>query len=139
MSFSMGRPDTLGADLYHNREFPTIGESDAESVTSGGSDLVDPPSCAIIKCMVDYSKVIRRICLDIYLPETTVPRTVTLAHQIDRDLQAWAGSLPEPIQPTASAQPPSLKSAREAQWMKRQRLVLTMSESKSLHDVLCMD
>ncbi|KAF6831652.1 C6 transcription factor [Colletotrichum musicola] len=126
MSFSMGRPDTLGADLYHNRQFPAIGDMDTESASSGGSDLVDPPSCAIIKSMVDYSKVIRRICLDIYLPETTVPRTVTLAHQIDRDLQAWTESLPEPIRPTSSAQPPSLKSAREAQWTKRQRLVLTM-------------
>ncbi|TDZ32422.1 Zinc finger protein grt1 [Colletotrichum spinosum] len=124
MSFSMGRPDTLGADLYHNRQFPVIGETDSEY--SGASELVDPPSCAIIKSMVDYSKVIRSVCLGIYLPETTVPRTVALAHQIDQDLDKWAESLPEPIRPTGSVQPRSLKSAREAQWMKRQRLVLTM-------------
>lgn len=120
----MGRPDTLGADLYHNRQFPIIGETENEY--SSSSDLVDPPSCAIIKSMVDYSKVIRSICLGIYLPETTVPRTVTLAHQIDLDLQKWVESLPEPIRPTGTVQPRSLKSAKEAQWMKRQRLVLTM-------------
>ncbi|KAH0433878.1 hypothetical protein CcaCcLH18_05630 [Colletotrichum camelliae] len=124
MSFSMGRPDTLGADLYHNRQFPIIGETENEY--SSSSDLVDPPSCAIIKSMVDYSRVIRSICLGIYLPETTVPRTVTLAHQIDQDLQKWVESLPEPIRPTGTVQPRSLKSAKEAQWMKRQRLVLTM-------------
>ncbi|OLN96829.1 putative transcriptional regulatory protein YJL206C-like protein 1 [Colletotrichum chlorophyti] len=117
-------PDTLGADLYHNRQFPVIGESDNEYL--GSSDLVDPPSCAIIKCMVDYSKIIRSTCLGIYLPEITVPRTVQLAHQIDQDLQRWAESLPEPIRPTTSAEPRSLKSVKEAQWMKRQRLVLTM-------------
>ncbi|WQF89904.1 hypothetical protein CDEST_14918 [Colletotrichum destructivum] len=125
MSFSMGRPDTLGADLYHNRLFPVIGEAEPES-SAGGSELVDPPSCAIIKCMVDYSKIIRSICLGIYLPETTVPRTVQLAHQIDQDLQRWAEDLPEAIRPTTSVEPRSLKSVREAQWMKRQRLVLTM-------------
>ncbi|OBR04053.1 C6 transcription factor [Colletotrichum higginsianum IMI 349063] len=125
MSFSMGRPDTLGADLYHNRLFPVIGEAETES-SAGGSELVDPPSCAIIKCMVDYSKIIRSICLGIYLPETTVPRTVQLAHQIDQDLQRWAEDLPEAIRPTTSVEPRSLKSVREAQWMKRQRLVLTM-------------
>ncbi|WYZ46655.1 hypothetical protein EsH8_IX_000880 [Colletotrichum jinshuiense] len=124
MSFSMGRPDTLGADLYHNRQFPVIGEADTEY--SGSLELVDPPSCAIIKCMVDYSKIIRSICLGIYLPETTVPRTVQLAHQIDQDLQRWAESLPEPIRPTTSVEPRSLKSIKEAQWMKRQKLVLTM-------------
>ncbi|OHW97257.1 C6 transcription factor [Colletotrichum incanum] len=124
MSFSMGRPDTLGADLYHNRLFPVIGENDTEY--SGSTELVDPPSCAIIKCMVDYSKIIRSICLGIYLPETTVPRTVQLAHQIDQDLQQWAENLPEPIRPTTSVEPRSLKSVKEAQWMKRQRLVLTM-------------
>lgn len=126
MSFSMGRPDTLGADLYHNRLFPVIGEADTEY--SGSLELVDPPSCAIIKSMVDYSKIIRSICLGIYLPETTVPRTVHLAHQIDQDLQRWAESLPEPIRPTTSVEPRSLKSVKEAQWMKRQRLVLTMRE-----------
>ncbi|KAI8312969.1 putative transcriptional regulatory protein [Colletotrichum sp. SAR11_59] len=112
------------ADLYHNRQFPIIGETENEY--SSSSDLVDPPSCAIIKSMVDYSKVIRSICLGIYLPETTVPRTVTLAHQIDQDLQKWVESLPGPIRPTETVQPRSLKSAKEAQWMKRQRLVLTM-------------
>ncbi|KAI8183021.1 putative transcriptional regulatory protein [Colletotrichum sp. SAR 10_86] len=119
-----GGPAHTGADLYHNRQFPIIGETENEY--SSSSDLVDPPSCAIIKSMVDYSKVIRSICLGIYLPETTVPRTVTLAHQIDQDLQKWVESLPEPIRPTGTVQPRSLKSAKEAQWMKRQRLVLTM-------------
>lgn len=113
--------------MYHNRLFPIIGEAETES-SAGGSELVDPPSCAIIKCMVDYSKIIRSICLGIYLPETTVPRTVQLAHQIDQDLQRWAEDLPEAIRPTTSVEPRSLKSVREAQWMKRQRLVLTMHE-----------
>lgn len=49
----MGRPDTLGADLYHNRRFPLT----EVALSAGGRDLelLDHAHCAIIKCMVDLS------------------------------------------------------------------------------------
>ncbi|KAK9776256.1 putative Fungal-specific transcription factor domain-containing protein [Seiridium cardinale] len=122
MSFAMGRPDTLGADLYHNRSFPLIGNE-----TSGSSpdDRFDPPQCAIIKSMVDLSRITRSICLDIYLPETITPRTVALAYRLEQDLDKWVEGLPEAIRPRqATGEPVSLKSVRDPQWAKRQRLVL---------------
>jgi hypothetical protein len=125
MSFAMGRPDTLGADLYHNRRFPSIRSEEAES--SATSDDTDPPHCAIIKSMVDLSKITRRICLGIYLPETITPRTVALAYQLEQDLDSWLEGLPQLIRPKESISAPlSLKSVRDPQWAKRQRLVLSI-------------
>lgn len=127
MSFSMGRPDTLGADLYHNRSFPLIGH---ENSGISSDDRYDPPQCAIIKSMVDLSRITRSICLDIYLPETITPRTVALAYRLEQDLDKWVEGLPEAIRPRQSAdQPVSLKSVRDPQWAKRQRLVLGIRES----------
>ncbi|KAJ3540815.1 hypothetical protein NM208_g4888 [Fusarium decemcellulare] len=125
MSFAMGRPDTLGADLYHNRQFPRIKSDQAEDGMS--SELSEHPLCAIIEHMVHFSKITRSICLSIYLPETTAPMMVALAGQIERDLEAWAQKLPETIRPTGStSQVPSLRGVKDVQWVKRQRLVLNL-------------
>jgi hypothetical protein len=128
MSFAMGRPDTLGADLYHNRRFPIIRDDGSDYSDELGDS--DSPQCAIIKSMVDLSKITRRICLGIYLPETITPRTVALAYQLEQDLDRWTDSLPEVIRPKYSvSEPRSLKSVRDPQWAKRQRLVLSIRKS----------
>lgn len=131
MSFAMGRPDTLGSDLYHNRSFPLIG---SENSGTAPGDRFDPPQCAIIKSMVDLSRITRSICLDIYLPETITPRTVAVAYRLEQDLGKWIDSLPEAIRPKQSAnEPVSLKNVRDPQWAKRQRLVLGISETHLNH------
>ncbi|KAH7158370.1 hypothetical protein DER46DRAFT_685421 [Fusarium sp. MPI-SDFR-AT-0072] len=125
MSFAMGRPDTLGADLYHNRRFPRIGNGQNE--TGMDSEMSEHPCCAIIEHMVHFSKITRNICLSIYLPETTIPMMVAMAGQIERDLEAWTQKLPEAIRPMGSStQVPSLRGVRDVQWVKRQRLVLNL-------------
>ncbi|RYC90210.1 hypothetical protein BFJ63_vAg6920 [Fusarium oxysporum f. sp. narcissi] len=125
MSFAMGRPDTLGADLYHNRRFPRI--SNGQSETGIDSEMAEHPCCAIIEHMVHFSKITRNICLSIYLPETTIPMMVAMAGQIERDLEAWTQKLPEAIRPMGSStQVPSLRGVRDVQWVKRQRLVLNL-------------
>ncbi|KAI1045048.1 hypothetical protein LB505_009387 [Fusarium chuoi] len=125
MSFAMGRPDTLGADLYHNRRFPRI--SNGQSETGMDSEMSEHPCCAIIEHMVHFSKITRNICLSIYLPETTIPMMVAMASQIERDLEAWTQKLPEAIRPMGSStQLPSLRGVRDVQWVKRQRLVLNL-------------
>ncbi|KAH6638674.1 fungal-specific transcription factor domain-containing protein [Truncatella angustata] len=122
MSFAMGRPDTLGSDLYHNRSFPLIGN---ENSGSSSHDRFEPPQCAIIKSMVDLSRITRSICFDIYLPETITPRTIAVAYRLEQDLDKWVESLPMAIRPKQSmGEPVSLKSVRDPQWAKRQRLVL---------------
>lgn len=54
MSFSIGRPDTLGADIYHNRRFPLVRLStEADVADSANSEMLEPPYCAIIGRMVN--------------------------------------------------------------------------------------
>ena len=126
----MGRPDTLGADAYHNQRFPTVLGSSGESTSTSENRSVEPPYCGIIKSMVDFSRIIRSICLGVYLPEIerTLSKTVAVAKKIEEDLENWVDSLPESIRPTKNpAQlPRCLRNAKEPNWVKRQRLVLTI-------------
>ncbi|AEO63828.1 uncharacterized protein THITE_2010769, partial [Thermothielavioides terrestris NRRL 8126] len=110
ISFAMGRPDTLGADPYHNRRFP----------------LLDPTYCAIIKPMVDFARITRKVCLGIYLQDSTTARTVALANQIERELDEWVDGLPGRIRPRTkpASEPETLRSSKEPRWVKRQKLVL---------------
>ncbi|KAG7151694.1 putative transcriptional regulatory protein C3C7.04 like [Verticillium longisporum] len=125
LSFAMGRPDTLGADLYHTRPYPFIQGS--PNTDASQPELLEPPHCAIIKSMVDFSRLTRTVCLGIYLSDTPVLSTTALAFQIEKDLDRWIESLPEQIRPNISAGPPStLKAARDPQWAKRQKLALTI-------------
>jgi hypothetical protein len=123
----MGRPDTLGADPYHNRQFPlTRAEGVADLPDADQPDSFDPPYCIMIKPMVDFSRIIRKLCLGIYLQDNTTTRAVALAFQIEQELEQWLESLPKAIrpQPTLTNQPETLKSVKEPQWVKRQKLVL---------------
>ncbi|KAG8164417.1 hypothetical protein KVR01_006335 [Diaporthe batatas] len=124
LSFAMGRPSGLGAEEYHNRAFPLT------EFTPGfdpGSPLLDPPHCAIIEHMVHFSRLIRQVCIDIYLPQNSAARTVELAQHLDQRFDSWVAHLPEPIRPRLeSGQSIKIGSHKEAMWMKRQKLVLNM-------------
>jgi hypothetical protein len=127
MSFSMGRPDTLGADMYHNRHFPVTERNEGADAGSAHDDMLEPPHCTIIKSMVDLARIIKNISLEIYLSEEITLRTVGLAFRLQAELDRWADSVPPEIRPKLNAADlVSLKSARDAQWIKRQRLVLTL-------------
>lgn len=124
----MGRPDTLGADLYHNRRFPITEVS--PSTEGEDFELLDHPHCAIIKCMVDLSRITKSICLRVYLPQVTLAAAITISSELEGKIEQWIAALPEAIRPVVlSAQDLGLQRARDLQWMKRQRLVLTMSGS----------
>lgn len=124
----MGRPDTLGADLFHNRRLPVT--ETPQSNDPRDVELLDHAHCAIIKCMVDLSRITKSICLQIYLPQVTLAAAITLASELEQKIEQWVTNLPEVIRPiVASAQDLGLRRARDLQWMKRQRLVLTLSRS----------
>lgn len=124
----MGRPDTLGADLYHNRRFPIT--EVPQSMEGRHIELLDHAHCAIIKCMVDLSRITKSICLRIYLPQVTLTAAVAPTRELENQIEQWIAALPEAIRPIIpSAQDLGLQRARDLQWMKRQRLVLTMSWS----------
>lgn len=125
----MGRPSGLGSEEYHNRAFPLT------EFTPGfdpGSTLLEPPHCAIIEHMVHFSRLIRQVCIDIYLPQNSAARTVDLAQHLDQRFDNWLSHLPHPIRPRLdSDQSSKLGSHKEAMWMKRQKLVLNMRKSHS--------
>jgi hypothetical protein len=129
----MGRPDTLGADLYHNRRFPVTEVSqsaESRDIELRDIELLDHAHCAIIKCMVDLSRITKSICLRIYLPQVTLAAAIAPARELENQIEQWIAALPEAIRPIVpSAQDLGLQRARDLQWMKRQRLVLTMSPS----------
>jgi hypothetical protein len=126
----MGRPDTLGADLYHNRRFPVTEAS--QSGEGRDIELLDHAHCAIIKCMVDLSRITKSICLRIYLPQVTLAAAIGPARELESQIEQWITALPEAIRPIVpSDQDLGLQRARDLQWMKRQRLVLTMSRFPS--------
>ncbi|OAG12437.1 uncharacterized protein CC84DRAFT_123194 [Paraphaeosphaeria sporulosa] len=127
ISFSLGRPDTLGADIYHNRRLPLV-RTDTETERTD-SEMSEPPHCAIINYAVDLARITRTICQKIYLPNPSIADMIILTNQIERELEMWVESLPSAIRPDTQIQfhqKPSLRSARDAQWAKRQRLVLNI-------------
>ncbi len=135
LSFGMGRPDTLGAYLYHNRPFPVTKDSwKAVSTIENGPELLEPAQVAILEFMVDFSRIIRRIRLELYVPQSPAARVPGLALQyaasIEQELDRWLGHLPDVIRPQHdSDQDTSLKGAKLPQYVKKQKLVLAISTS----------
>lgn len=121
----MGRPSSLGSDDYHNREFSY---TEISELPNGNLELLDPPHCAIIKSMVDFSRITRHVGVKVYLTQNSPARTVELAQQIDQILDEWLASLPENIRPRQNAEQSILSSSKEAIWMKRQKLVLNIRQ-----------
>jgi hypothetical protein len=101
---------------------------DAEDSQNMDSPLVEPQHCAIINCMVDLSRITRTICHKIYLANAGVADMVTLTNQIEKNLDGWRQGLPKGIRPPLQQQHQqgSLRAAKDAQWVKRQRMVLNI-------------
>lgn len=125
----MGRPSSLGSDEYHNRDFPYI---DVSELPNSNIELLDPPHCAIIRYMVDFSRITRHVCVKVYLTQNSTARTMELAQQIDQILNEWLASLPETMRPQQTSNQSIVSSSKEAIWMKRQKLVLNIRKGSSL-------
>ena len=110
MSFSLGRPDTLGLDVYHNRVLPPIDNSEF----------------AIIPVMVQFARIIRKISVIIYHSSSSWQDKISFAAQIEQELDQWAASLPKNIKSLGLDEPP-LGALKEPKWCRRQRLVLRIS------------
>ncbi|KAI8676283.1 C6 transcription factor [Fusarium sp. Ph1] len=123
MAFAMGRPDSLGADVYHNRSLPAIrGDS---SCSNTPSELMEPPHCAIIKAMVDFARVTNQVVLRMYLTDSGLEKSIEAARELEQDLDRWLEALPAQIRPQKRQVPVRpLRAIKEPQYAKRQRLVL---------------
>ncbi|EUC40259.1 hypothetical protein COCMIDRAFT_41389 [Bipolaris oryzae ATCC 44560] len=125
ISFSVGRPDTLGADIHHNRKYPVIGTS--TTVDTIVSEMIEPPHCAIIGYMVDLSRITRNICHKMYLSNLSIPDMLSRANEIEKELDGWLIGLPPTLRPSVhnqTQQRSCLGSIKDAMWAKRQKLVL---------------
>ncbi|KAJ5709472.1 hypothetical protein N7493_010806 [Penicillium malachiteum] len=108
MSFSVGRPDTLGMDEYHNRAIPERDDSEY----------------AIIPWMIDFAQIIRRVSVQIYHSRITLQEKLQLALQIEMEMDRWVARLPEKLRPDVGNHNPSRSALRDPKWARRQRLVL---------------
>ncbi|KAI2792871.1 hypothetical protein POX_b02914 [Penicillium oxalicum] len=108
LSFSVGRPDTLGMDEYHNRAFPDRDDSEY----------------AIISWMVDFAQIIRRVSVQIYHSRITLQEKLHTALQIEAEMDRWLARLPDRIKPDIDPNRASRPALRDPKWARRQRLVL---------------
>lgn len=113
MSFSVGRPDTLGMDEYHNRPLPERDDSEY----------------AIIPWMVEFAQIIRKVSVQIYHSRITLQEKLQIALQVESELDRWMAKLPDSIKPDIMRQPASGSTLRDPKWARRQRLVLGIRES----------
>ena len=112
LSFSLGRPDTLGHDLYHNVPMTPLDDSET----------------AIIPVMVDFARIIRDVSMDIYLVRRTPKDRLARAFQIESDLLAWLNQLPPPLCPPLPGAPLRSKGLRDPLYARLQRMVLQLRE-----------
>lgn len=113
LSFSLGRPDTLGLDEYHNRCQPSR-EGDSEY--------------SIIPIAVDLAHMIRQVSVDLYHSRATIQQRMKDSLAIEQRLNKWLDELPKILQPDFG-QPggsvnTSISALRDPKWSRRQRLVL---------------
>ncbi|PNP86433.1 hypothetical protein FNYG_00135 [Fusarium nygamai] len=119
ISFSLGRPDSLGHDGYHTRPFPRIRNNTDES------SRLEPPEVGIIEYLVRLARLTREISTRLYCPLTgTWPKTQAI-REIDVKLDGWLQSIPLALRPTKnSASAGSLELTRQPAYIRKQRLVL---------------
>ncbi|KAL2787368.1 hypothetical protein BJX66DRAFT_327911 [Aspergillus keveii] len=121
MSFSLGRPDTLGMDEYHNRPLPPR----------------DNTQYAIIPWMVDFAQIIRKVSVQIYHRRMPLVEKLHVALAIEAELDGWMASLPGWIRPEfvdggsgeggeagANEGASGRNALRDPKWARRQRIVL---------------
>jgi hypothetical protein len=118
MSFSLGRPDTLGMDEYHNRPLPPR----------------DNSQYAIIPFMVDFARITRKVSIQIYHRRIPLQEKLTIALAIEAELDKWIAELPDQIRPDFidGAGSAGANALRVPKWARRQRLVLGIRTFLSL-------
>lgn len=108
MSFSLGRPDSLGADFYHNCALPPVENNET----------------AVITPMVDLARIIRKVAGCVYQKEITIDQRMDLASQLAAELDSWTTGLPEAIRPRLDEPTEDLGVQKDPMWAKKQRHTL---------------
>lgn len=106
MSFSLGRPDSVGMEDYHNRSMPLVEESEI----------------AIIPCMIPFARITRQVSVAT-LSKKSLREKIATANEIESEMDKWLSMLPGVIRPDVS-QVQGIKILKDPKWARRQRLVL---------------
>ena len=107
LSFALGRPDSLGLDIYHNQLMPPI----------------DDTEHAILATMVDFARMIREVSISIYASAQSIADRLIKASEIEQRMDTWVTSLPDAIRPNIyDEDTPSM--TKEARWAKKQKHTL---------------
>jgi hypothetical protein len=117
LSFTLGRPDMLGSDIYHNRPAPPIGDNEN----------------SIVPAMLGLSQVMREISVVMYLRRTTLTEKLNQAKRLEHDLDEWVAQLPPRIRPFSGGDQPPSSTLRDPYWPKLQMLILRISEWNGVH------
>jgi hypothetical protein len=115
LSFTLGRSDSLGQEIYHTRPLPPMDESEN----------------TMIPVMHQLSLIIRVISNDIYLSRSPIDEMLKRAFNIESKLDHWVASLPSIIRPSSALlveNLPNKTSVRGPYWSKNQKFVLQMRE-----------
>lgn len=119
-SFALGRPDSLGSDGYHTQSIPG---------TRSNADSTKHVLLRIVPCMIDLSRMIRRVAIDIYAQPSN--ERLFQAQKFDAELEDWYSRLPAHLQHTqiTLAKKDSLKPRWPTTYNKKEFLVLRLCES----------
>lgn len=124
-SFALGRPDSLGPDEYHTQTIPgSTGLYRTNNSTTGSQVL------QIIPCMVDLSRIMRRVSLLLYTIPCSTREKVLRARELDAGLSLWAQALPSNLQLVESSErESSLRPRQTASYTKKQSVVLMIRKT----------
>jgi hypothetical protein len=108
LSFTLGRLDMLGPDLYHNRPPPPI--ADHEN--------------SIIPATIGLSKIMREISVGMYHRRSTLGDKLNQATHLERTMDEWLAQLPPRIRPSSCQEVAPIGTLRDPYWPKLQMLIL---------------
>ncbi|KIW74013.1 hypothetical protein PV04_02084 [Phialophora macrospora] len=107
MSFALGRPDSLGLDIYHNQTMPVVDETEH----------------AILAVMVSFARLARKVSVSIYASAQSTSERLATATKIESEMDAWLMSVPSIIRPTFHGDQLSTM-IKEPKWAKKQKHTL---------------
>ena len=107
MCFSLGRPDSVGMEDYHNRRLPPVDDSEI----------------AIIPCMISFARITRKVSVA-QLSRTSMREKIAVANELEKEMDMWLDTLPETIRPGITQRKNGIKILKDPKWARRQRLVL---------------
>ena len=109
MSFSVGRPDSLGSDVYHNQAMPSVDDSEH----------------AILTTMVDFARITRKVSIAIYASSQPIIERLDRAVNIEHAIDEWAEALPVSISLVFAEEKQASTTSKEPKWARKQRHTLS--------------